>query len=56
MNNKNQVWIVDDDVSIRWVLELALVEVGHTVRQCGNADEATEMLNYERPHVVICGW
>jgi len=53
MNNKNQVWIVDDDVSIRWVLERALVEVGHTVRQFGNADEATEMLNYERPHVVI---
>tara|TARA_B100000029_G_scaffold516657_1_gene632351 strand:- start:1314 stop:1895 length:582 start_codon:yes stop_codon:yes gene_type:complete len=53
MTNKNQVWIVDDDVSIRWVLERALVDAGYIVRQFGNADEATEMLGYERPHVVI---
>lgn len=39
-----QVWVVDDDRSIRWVLEKALAQDGHEVVCFADADEALNRL------------
>jgi len=48
-----QVWVVDDDASIRWVLERALIDAGISVRQFGNADEAIRVVGHEQPNLVM---
>ena len=48
-----QVWVVDDDASIRWVLERALIDAGLSVRQFGNADEAMGVVDREQPNLVM---
>ena len=48
-----QVWVVDDDVSIRWVLERALIDAGLSVRQFGNADEAMGVVDREQPNLFM---
>ena len=40
MNKPNHVWIVDDDKSIRWVLEKALNQAGISTRCFDNGDSA----------------
>ncbi|MFA7668732.1 MAG: nitrogen regulation protein NR(I) [Burkholderiaceae bacterium] len=50
------VWIVDDDQSIRWVLEKALARVGQPVQCFSGATEALETLkdpNIEPPSVLV---
>ena len=49
----SEVWVVDDDVSIRWVLERALVDAGLSVREFGDIDEAMIVMGHELPNVVI---
>ena len=53
VTKSNEVWIVDDDASIRWVLEHALIDAGLSVRQFGNADEAMGAVGPELPNVVM---
>lgn len=53
MSRSSQVWVVDNDASIRWVLERAFIDIGLSVRQFGSADEALDALDYELPNVVI---
>jgi DNA-binding NtrC family response regulator len=53
VTKKSEVWVVDDDASIRWVLERALIDAGLSVRQFGNADEAMGVVGYELPNVVM---
>ena len=48
-----QVWVVDDDASIRWVLETALIDAGLSVRQFGIADEAMGVVDHEQPNLVM---
>ena len=48
-----EVWVVDDDASIRWVLERALIDAGLSVRQFGNADEAMGVVDREQPNLVM---
>jgi len=48
-----KVWIVDDDRSIRWVLERALEQAGIDTRSFESADEALRQLRRERPAAVI---
>ncbi|MBA1146632.1 nitrogen regulation protein NR(I) [Ectothiorhodospiraceae bacterium WFHF3C12] len=52
MQNKT-VWVVDDDRSIRWVLEKALGQAGWTVTSFENGDSALTELDRERPAVMI---
>jgi two-component system, NtrC family, nitrogen regulation response regulator GlnG len=47
------VWIVDDDESIRWVLERALTRSGYAVRAFGNAKECLRALGDESPQVLV---
>ena len=49
----SEVWVVDDDVSIRWVLERALNDVGLSVRQFRSGDEAMGVFDHELPNLVM---
>jgi DNA-binding NtrC family response regulator len=51
--NNSEVWVVDDDASIRWVLERALVDAGLSVREFGDIDEAMRVMGHELPNVVM---
>lgn len=53
MNNMYRVWIVDDDRSMRWVLEKALQKSGIAVRCFCNAGEMLKVLEHEVPDVVV---
>ncbi|HVC12381.1 MAG TPA: response regulator, partial [Burkholderiales bacterium] len=47
------VWIVDDDRSIRWVLEKALGREGIAFKSFASAQEALEALAREAPQVLV---
>jgi two-component system nitrogen regulation response regulator GlnG len=47
------VWIIDDDRSIRWVLEKALEREKIAFTSFASANEALAMLNHETPQIVI---
>jgi two-component system, NtrC family, nitrogen regulation response regulator GlnG len=48
-----RVWLVDDDASIRWVLERALRNGGMSARAFEAAEPALEALRRESPDVLI---
>lgn len=47
------VWIVDDDESIRWVLEKALARENIPLRSFSNSDEVLSALDEEQPQVLV---
>ena len=47
------VWIIDDDRSIRWVLEKALARESIEFKSFASADEATQALAQGAPQVVV---
>ncbi|TFW34218.1 nitrogen regulation protein NR(I) [Massilia horti] len=47
------IWIVDDDASIRWVLEKALAREGLETRSFSNAREALDLLATQTPQVLV---
>ncbi|MDD4962752.1 MAG: nitrogen regulation protein NR(I) [Gallionella sp.] len=47
------VWIIDDDRSIRWVLEKSLLREGIDFKSFASADEALRGLSQETPQVVV---
>jgi two-component system nitrogen regulation response regulator GlnG len=47
------IWIVDDDASIRWVLEKALARESLATRSFSNAREAIAALEHETPQVLV---
>ena len=47
------VWIIDDDRSIRWVLEKALTRESIAFKSFASADEALAELGAEAPQVVV---
>ncbi len=49
----NRVWVVDDDRSIRWVLERAMSAAGIPITAFASADHAMHHLDDERPIAVI---
>jgi len=49
----DQVWIVDDDSSIRWVMEKALSRAGVNCRAFETGDEVLDALAEEEPLVVV---
>ncbi|HEY3486490.1 MAG TPA: nitrogen regulation protein NR(I), partial [Gammaproteobacteria bacterium] len=54
MTKQDNIWVIDDDQSIRWVLERALQQADLQVSTFGNADEAINALHHdELPDVVI---
>ena len=53
MNKPNHVWIVDDDRSIRWVLEKALSQAGLLISSYASGELAYEKLETEKPDAII---
>lgn len=51
--NAEQVWIVDDDSSIRWVLERALKGANISTAAFSNADDLLASLDVSQPQVII---
>ena len=47
------VWLVDDDRSMRWVLERALGQAGFDTRAFARGDEALKCLAGEQPDAVV---
>jgi len=52
-NSGLRVWVVDDDSSIRWVLERALRDAGVAVRLFECAELAVEALHQDSPDVLV---
>ncbi len=50
----NQVWIVDDDSSIRWVLEKALAQADINTESFENGDSVLSQLQITQPDAMIC--
>ncbi|WP_430227629.1 nitrogen regulation protein NR(I) [Paraburkholderia tropica] len=47
------IWIVDDDQSIRWVLEKALARENFATRSFSNVREAASALDHDSPQVLV---
>ncbi len=47
------IWVIDDDRSIRWVLERALTQAGMVVTVFENGTDALARLGAEQPDVVV---
>lgn len=48
-----KVWIIDDDRSIRWVLERALTQAGYSTMAFDRGDAILYQLQKEAPHIII---
>ncbi len=48
-----QVWIIDDDPSIRWVLEKALAQAELPSRSFADADSALRALGRDQPDAIV---
>lgn len=53
MNTPNNVWIVDDDRSIRWVLERSMEQEGMTVNVFEQAEDVLKAFNSGCPDALI---
>jgi two-component system nitrogen regulation response regulator GlnG len=53
MNNSAQVWVVDDDRSIRWVLEKALQKASIQTRCFPNANLLLDALETAKPDAIL---
>jgi two-component system nitrogen regulation response regulator GlnG len=53
MSKQNHVWVIDDDRSIRWVLERAFKQAGMAVQTFENADDILELLADAAPDAII---
>jgi len=53
VNHHHEVWIVDDDHAIRWVLERALAKADIKTRSFDEADKVIERLRNVEPDVIV---
>ena len=53
MSDQPSVWVVDDDASIRWVLEKALSDVGWRITAFDNASDVLRQVQSDNPDVII---
>ena len=51
--SSGNIWVADDDRSIRWVLERALEKAGITARCFENADQVIAALRTSEPDVLL---
>lgn len=50
---KQLIWIIEDDTSIRWILNKALQKLEVEIELFESADEALERLSFQQPDVVL---
>jgi two-component system nitrogen regulation response regulator GlnG len=48
-----KIWILDDDKSIRWVLQKALEKHNYDVVAFGNTNEAINYFNHDMPDLIV---
>jgi two-component system nitrogen regulation response regulator GlnG len=48
-----KIWILDDDKSIRWVLQKALEKNNYNVMAFGNSNEAINQFNHDMPDLIV---
>lgn len=53
MSETINVWVIDDDDSIRWVLQKALENAGMNVTSFERADGVIETLQHTEPDAII---
>ena len=53
MSDQPSVWVVDDDASIRWVLEKALSDVGWRITVFDNASDVLRQVQSDNPDIII---
>jgi len=53
MSPEKSVWVIDDDSSIRWVLERALKGAGIQPRCFDHADDVPALLRREQPDAIV---
>lgn len=53
MTSQLHIWIIDDDDSIRWVLQKALESAGFFVTSFNNANTILKKLTQEKPDAII---
>ncbi len=53
MTSQDNIWIIDDDKSIRWVLEKALAQEGLATTSFETGDSAMNRLKTSQPDVII---
>ena len=53
MNTTHNVWIVDDDKSIRWVLEKAFLKTAIKTRCFNNGADLLQALKFELPNAIL---
>ncbi len=53
MTEQPTIWIIDDDDSIRWVLEKALLQAGMQVQGFDSADAVLQRLQHETPDAIV---
>jgi two-component system nitrogen regulation response regulator GlnG len=51
--SNKKIWILDDDKSIRWVLQKALEKNNYNVIAFGNSNEAINQFNHDLPDLII---
>ena len=51
--NNKKIWILDDDKSIRWVLQKALEKNNFSVMAFGNTNEAINQFNHDNPDLIV---
>ena len=51
--NDKKIWILDDDKSIRWVLQKALEKNNYNVMAFGNTNEAINQFNHDMPDLIV---
>ncbi len=53
MNDEITIWVIDDDRSIRWVLEKAFKQAGMNIQSFESADKVLKLLEREEPDALI---
>ncbi|MCK5696543.1 MAG: nitrogen regulation protein NR(I) [Gammaproteobacteria bacterium] len=53
MSTQNTVWVIDDDRSIRWVLEKSFKQANLSVKSFENAESVLSALNKTQPDVIV---
>lgn len=49
----SEIWIAEDDRSLRWVMEKAISRDGINVRSFENGEEMLSALNHDQPEIII---
>ena len=53
VTTNKKIWILDDDKSIRWVLQKALEKNNYNVMAFGNTNEAINQFNHDMPDLIV---